>query len=467
MKTVFKHIAYAFVLAAALVSCKSNVSDLDLKGDCQVEELTLDTFDAIINAKTRDITVRVPEDFSGSSAMTVEKLVLSEGATANIRQGQVINMDAGQAIHVENGDLYLDWNLSVMRDEARIYSFVINNTYSGLINQEAKTITVFVPNSVNVKALTPSITYSEYAKVTPASGVTQDFTDPVVYTVDNNTAHSEYVATVVVIDKPSAVFVGAAAEKDELDPEALAACNWMISNIPNSMYMSFADVKSEQINLSECKVMWWHFHKDGGVDGHDAFVKNAPEALDAATQIRTYYENGGSLLLTRYAGNLASFIGATGTDEWTTPNNCWGGDENSCELCGGPWTFRKYAEHPIWEGLISGDNPDEIYCTDAGYYITNSTSQYHIWQENPDTHWGDYKTHQDWVDRTHGKILGVGGDGAIVAWEYPADGNRGGIICIGSGCYDWYSYTFGGGYVENFHKNISIMTLNAFNYLSK
>lgn len=462
MKTIIKYLAYAAAAALALVSCKSNVSNLDLDGDCQVEALTLSGYDALINSSTHDVIVRVPESYSGLASMTVDKLVLSQGASANIHEGQSINMTEPQALRVQNGDLVLDWDLSVMKDEARIYSFIVNDIYVGSIDQAAKTITIYVPGGVDVKTLVPTVEYSQFAKLTPASGVAQNFSEPVVYTVDNNTAHAEYLVTVEVIDKPSALFVGIPSEMSDLDPEALAACNWMLANVPNSMYLSFADIKAEQVNLSECKLMWWHFHWDGGVDGHDAFVAKAPEALDAVNQLRTYYENGGSLLLTRYAGNLASFIGATGEDEWTTPNNCWGQDEDKAELCSGPWTFRKYADHPMWEGLIAGENPDEIYCTDAGYHITNSTSQYHIGAD-----WGGYNDHQAWVDRTHGNILGVGGDGAIVVWEYPARDGKGGIICVGSGCYDWYSYTYEPGYVENYHKNIAIMTSNAINYLTK
>lgn len=450
------------MLVFALASCKSNVSDLQLSGDCQVEALKLSSYPALINKTSRELVVRVPEGYTGLSAMTVDELVLSEGATANINEGDIINMQTGQAIHVENGDIFLDWDLNVFMDEARIYSFVLNNLYTGIINEEEKTITVSVPPSVNIHELVPSIDYSMFATVRPSDGVSQDFSEPVVYYVDNNTAHSAYTVTVNVIDKPSAVFLGIPATMNDLDPEALTACQWMLVNVPNSLYASFAEIEAGTVNLSECKIMWWHFHWDGGVDGHDQFVAKAPEALAAKDQIRMFYNNGGSLLLTRYAGNLASFIGATGEDEWTIPNNCWGQNEFEAELCGGPWTFRKYAEHPIWANLVAGDNPDEIYCTDAGYHITNSTAQYHI-----GTDWGDYPNHDAWVNRTHGNILGVGGDGAIVAWEYPAKDGKGGIIGIGSGCYDWYSYKYEPGYEEHFHQNIAIMTKNAFDYLSK
>lgn len=49
-----------------------------------------------------------------------------------------------------------------------------------------------------------------------------------------------------------------------------------------------------------------------------------------------------------------------------------------------------------------------------------------------------------------------------MAWEFPANGTKGKILCIGSGCYDWYSIDDVASY---YHDNIARMTLNAFNYL--
>ena len=108
------------------------------------------------------------------------------------------------------------------------------------------------------------------ATVTPATGVAQDFSQPVTYTVVNNSAKSVYTVHVIAIDKPSALFVGAAPTMNELDPEAKTACQWMLGNISNSLYASFADIQSGSLDLSECKVIWWHYHVDGGVDGHPA-----------------------------------------------------------------------------------------------------------------------------------------------------------------------------------------------------
>ena len=429
-----------------------------------VESIALDNYEGIINLASRSIVVRLPEVYE-TSAMQVTKLSISNGASCNVKQGETLNLDAAKVLKVKNGDVFLNWTLSVLHDEARITSFVINDIYQGTIDQTAKTITVYVPGSIGLTSLVPTIVYSQNASITPASGVAQDFTNPVTYTVKNNSAEATYTVKVIAIDKPKALFIGEPSSMNDLDPEAKTACQWMLGNVPGTLYASFADVEANTVDLSECKVIWWHYHFNGGVDGHDQFVAKAPYALSAVNQLRKYYENGGAFFLTRYATNLPSFIGATGDDEWTTPNNCWGQDEDGAELCGGPWSFRIFDgmnNHPMWQGLVQGDNPQEVYCTDAGYHITNSTAQYHI-----GTDWGGYDNHAAWETRTGGKILGVGGDGAVVAWEYPAKDGKGGIICIGSGCYDWYSYTYEPGYTEKFHKNIEIMTQNAFNHLMK
>ena len=263
--------------------------------------------------------------------------------------------------------------------------------------------------------------------------------------------------------KPKAVFVGSAWTKDQLDPEARAACDWMLENVEGAAYAAWEDIRTGTCDLSDCKILWWHWHVDGGVDGHDRFVEKAEDALANKNKLAAYYERGGALLLTRYATNLAAFIGAT--KESCCPNNCWGGVEASAELCNNPWDFNIYtgqSGHALYQGIVTGPDANKVYCTDKGYHITNSTAQYHIGAD-----WGGYESQDFWQTETGGTIVGVGGDGAVVAWEFPAKDGKGGVFCIGSGCFDWYSYTYEAGYVENYHKNIAIMTKNVINYLTK
>lgn len=453
-----KKILFMLMAILALTACSDdNVSDLNLSGSCSITELALDNYDGSIDKTTRTIIVRVPETYDFSQ-MSVTKLSLSDGAKSNVNVNDQLNMSAPQAVHITNGDVYLDWTIKAQRDEAKITSFKINDTYVGTINEDTKTIMVYVPASLDIKNLTPTIAYSENATISPASGIATDFTNPVTYTVNNNTANSTYTVIVKQINKPQALYVGLAQNMSELNPEEETACKWMLENIPNSLYASFTDIKNGSIDLSECKVIWWHFHKDGGVDGKSNFEKDAPEALEAIPQLKDFYKNGGSFLFTRYATNMPGELGIA--KNGGVPNNCWGQVEADAETCGGPWDFKMtgHTDHALYQNLVKGDDGNSVYTTDTDYRITNSTAQWHIGSD-----WGGYADYAAWREATGGIDLGYGGDGAIVVWEFPAEGTSGKTLCIGSGCYDWYSVNEN--YTEKFHKNIAIMTANAFNYL--
>lgn len=458
MKNIIKNIFVAFSALVAFTACNDdNVSDLRLDGDCAVTALSADDYEGVIDATEKTITVRVPETYATES-MTITRLDVSVGAESSIRQGDVFNLSMPQTMHVTNGDVYMDWTIITKRDEAKILSFKLNDTYTGIINEDDKTISVFVPDNLDLKTLVPTIVCSDNAEISPMSGVATDFTQPVQYTVTNNTAQSIYTVTVTAIGKPEAIYVGLASSMEQLNPEEQAACKWMLANIPNSLYASFADIKAGTVDISECKVMWWHFHKDGGVDGKAAFELAAPEAVDAAVKLRDYYNNGGSFLFTRYATNMPAFLGAVANEG--CPNNCWGQNESDAETVSGPWSFfiQGHTDHALYQNLLmNSSEPNAVYTCDAGYRITNSTAQWHIGSD-----WGGYPTTADWRTQTGGIDLGYGGDGAIVAWEFPANGTRGGILCIGSGCYDWYSVD---DVTEHYHANVATMTQNAFNYL--
>ena len=447
-----------FAVASATTACSDdNTSDLQLTGNCTVQSLALDQYEGTVDLASRTVTVRVPETYN-TDEMSVAKLELSEGATADLAVGDKLNMSVAHSMRVTNGDVFLDWTIKAMRDEAKILSFKLNGTYVGSIDEAAKTISVFVPGGVDITKLVPNITVSENATVTPQSDMPLDFTNPVQFTVENNTAKATYTVTVKAIDKPTMVFVGTANDMSGLNAEEADACKWMTDNVPNSLYVSFADIQNGSVDLSECKVIWWHYHKDGGVDGKAAFEKAAPEAINAAAKLRDYYNAGGAFLLTRYATNLPAFIGAVKNEG--CPNNCWGGKEDSPEITGSPWNFflNGNGSHAIYQNLVAGDDANGVYTCDTGYGITNSTAQWHIGAD-----WGGYADNGVWESETGGKALGFGGDGAIVVWEFPANAGKGGIICIGSGCYDWHTTSISSS--DRYHKNVETMTMNAINYL--
>lgn len=87
-----------------------------------------------------------------------------------------------------------------LSDEAEITAFNIPSQVSSNINSAAGTVTVLMPYGTNVTALTPSITVSTGAAISPNSGVVQNFTSPVQYvvTAEDGTTTKNWNVTVNV-----------------------------------------------------------------------------------------------------------------------------------------------------------------------------------------------------------------------------------------------------------------------------
>lgn len=456
----------AFIATICLCGCKGHqLSDLELGGDCNVLSLTMDNeYTAIVERNIHRVTVRLPKD-AKSDVMTITAMSLSEGATANLHVGEDINLRSPRNLRITNGSAYQDWTLRAKNDAAVITSFRLNGRFSGIIKEEEHTIRVSVPKGTDITNMKVDIEASEYAVITPSINQPMNFSAPVTLTVDNNTAHSTYVVTVTVLDNPKALFVGTAESSDKLNLEEQAACNWMLANVDQSLYASWAEIKAGNINMSECKIIWWHLHKDGGVNNQGDFETEAAKALECRTIMQDFINGGGALLLTRYATFLPAYLSIGGVvATGSVPNNCWGGVEDNAERTGGPWSFFcwGHSDHPIYQNLKNNGNPEEVFTCDAGYYITNSTAQWHIWEGDKE-HWG-YESEAEFEEKTGAQILGQGGNKAIVVWEFPKNEFTGGVLCIGSGAYDWYSK---GGEYTGFHQNVETMTLNAITYLTK
>ena len=84
--------------------------------------------------------------------------------------------------------------------EKSIASFNFKNPLAvGTIDDTNYTVTITVPPDTDVTNLSPTIQVSNSAIISPASGIPQDFTNPVTYTVTaQNGSVQKYVATVNV-----------------------------------------------------------------------------------------------------------------------------------------------------------------------------------------------------------------------------------------------------------------------------
>ncbi|HOB81827.1 MAG TPA: S-layer homology domain-containing protein, partial [Peptococcaceae bacterium] len=88
---------------------------------------------------------------------------------------------------------------------------------TGVIDEAAKTIAVTVPYGTDVTSLTPTLVHTG-ASIVPASGTSQDFTNPVVYTVtaaDATTA--QYTVTVTIAPDTDASLTSLAVNPGSID----------------------------------------------------------------------------------------------------------------------------------------------------------------------------------------------------------------------------------------------------------
>ena len=85
-------------------------------------------------------------------------------------------------------------------DEKFLLQFEVDGV-TGMIDEDAKIVVLDFPAGTDVSHLTPTILVSTYATVEPESGVAQDFTNPVYYTVTAmNGTTAQYMVEAVVHD---------------------------------------------------------------------------------------------------------------------------------------------------------------------------------------------------------------------------------------------------------------------------
>ncbi len=464
MMTKLLAVAFLILQSSFFISCSDdNTGSMDLSGSCLVEKFVLDgKYEGTISTEKQLIKVKVPVDFDQKNSMEITSLTVSAGAKTNMKVGDRVNFDADRTLHITNGDLEMDYHVSVRNDEALLKLFMLEGV-KGAINQDDKTVTVSVManSGIDLENATFEVECSEDAACSPASGTKANFKEPFQLTLTDNTATNTYTVHVTLIENPVAIFVGDAENVELLNDEEKAAAKWLTGNIEGAAYASWDMVASGSISLDECKLIFFHRHSPA-YGTYNGFAEAATGAMTALPKMKEFWKRGGAFVLSRSAVNYAIALGAMPADAY--PNNCWGGGggEGSDLMGDDPWHFFAYdVNYPLWQNLKTypGAAPDAVYTLDNGYTICNTTSQFALWSP--------YTGQEAFESITGARALAHGGDGAIVAWETrAADGNfgKGGIICFGSGLFDWNSAT---PYTSNYHDNMGRIMLNAFDYLTK
>jgi predicted extracellular nuclease len=98
--------------------------------------------------------------------------------------------------------VYNNGTFAPVNNRAEIYSVAVAGQIDKtlVIDKAAKTVTLQVESGTNVAALVPTISYSYGATISPASGVAQNFSEPVAYTVTSEKGVSAiWTVTVTVM----------------------------------------------------------------------------------------------------------------------------------------------------------------------------------------------------------------------------------------------------------------------------
>lgn len=211
MKNMFKIIKISLflivgVLFTVTLSCNDDITFQD-----QVPDYTysiIRSFDvngqaAAINHTNGVITATLPAGASLTNVMV--NMTLPEGATVNPVSGSTVDFSAGPVIFtITNNGISRNYTTTVAAfGDPMIMSFSIGENV-GVIDQANGTIAITVGSAENIKALAPQYTIPGGTTSNPASGVAQDFSNPVKYTVLSNDGFTgkSYLVTVKQLAAP-------------------------------------------------------------------------------------------------------------------------------------------------------------------------------------------------------------------------------------------------------------------------
>ncbi len=413
--------------AAFLAACSDNDMDksaLDTSGEDFILSFSVNGQEGTIDNTAKTVTVYMPEGTDLTCLTPV--FTLSPGAKSDIASGSIVDFTMPVVFKITNGNTYIDYTVTVKCYEAAITSLTLTDSggtkYTGVIDEDAKSVLVYLTVGTDVTRLTVNYTLSAQAECTPAAGSTLDFTDPVEFTVTNHGITAVYTVSVMATDMPVTAFIGTASDVSGLADEEKAAANWMLANVPRAEYISMQDIISGAVTLDPAtvKALWWHLDDDDWPS----------QGWDSREQIKAYYADGGSLLLSRYACKYINDVYQIALDE-KEPNAKSRYD--AAQITDAPLGFVvDNADHAAFKDMdaVSGE---EIFLVDSGFSTTNCQVDWNIW---------DYPDHslEGWELQTGGKRLAYEADDsnktAIV--EFPASTSSAGrVILVGTGGFEW------------------------------
>lgn len=197
-----------------------------------------------------------------------------------------------------------------LSSDKQLLSFVINSSEAEIvINENSKTVSLVLPAGSMVQ--TPTITVSEGATVSPASGVEQDFSDNVIYTVTaEDGSEVEYTIQAQGVSTPLASiitsFVFSAELNNDLTEDIIGIINQEEKIISFGEQLQGIDVTSliPTLIISQNATV----SPDSGVaqDFSDTVTYTVTGGDDSTSEYNVYLESINLPIITGFAFNAAS-----------------------------------------------------------------------------------------------------------------------------------------------------------------
>jgi hypothetical protein len=452
----------SFILAVVftITACENSFENggFEVNSPSNVTSFKINGVAGEINQKTGNINVTMPY---GSDITAVKpEIVLQAGATSNLDVTVPINFTNPVKFRVINGNLFKDYTVTTVV-LSPIKSFTINGI-TGTVNDASKTITMTLPEGTNLTALKPIIELTDGVSISPASGQTIDFTNPVTFVITSNGKSVNYTANVgVPVTGLVVAFLGTAATRAEItNMDESTAADWFFSTFSGAKYISFNSVESGA-DLSDVDVIWWHFDSAANLPA----IAYKPAVT---TALKNFRSNGGNLLLTSFASQYVDALGIVPSGKG--PNNVFGDFPPNGFVDANSWgmSFVGHEGHPIFDGLITYEN-GKANLLQGGTFRLNHTA----WWFVPE--WGGYVNGEGWRNQTGGTNLASEAwdnnlDGRVTIAEFPNTATNKNVVVISMGAYDWYNEANSSGVpsqANEFINNIKVLTQNSINYLAK
>lgn len=286
-------------------------------GDPKILNFSIGENAGVINHDERTIMVEIGSQ-DGDITNLTPNFVLPEGTSVDVASGVSRNFTNPVVYTVLSNDGYTaaEYTVAVNQIQApRITSFRIGDA-EGIIDHEENTVYVRLPPGTEVSDISPEIEIPEGQSISPASGESRDFSNPVEYTVTNSEDISKTYTVTVDAEEVEATFYAFLGEQANIaalvDDDAKAAATWMRNTYGDDFkYIAFNEITAR--NMADVKVAMLYYLTPKEDVGYFATPTNVSTLLPAtlrpggtgAQVLKSWIKAGGDMLV---AGDATPII---------------------------------------------------------------------------------------------------------------------------------------------------------------